>query len=313
MKAIIFAIVLDLLLPIYSWSNPTVTSVSFELTRELIIVKAAVNGREGLFILDTGVSEVILNNRYFNGRPTGDKFYNINSTEMDKEIEVIRFNIGGFEKKVVATVTDFTAMEKFTGLELFGVVGNSIFKNCELVLDYIFKKVTIYQLDKKGNRMSSKNIHKKPLDTLSFFTGRGLPFIAVNLNGQRLNMIVDSGASANVMDIRQIKRLNLGLRIQEDSLAGFGSKGVSVKSQKIDNLIVGNLTFPAMKTLFINLDHFNQRQRGSSQIIRADGLLGYEFLSNFRVAINFRKKEIYLWDRESVELQWTIANNLENQ
>jgi hypothetical protein len=307
MKAILFAIVLNVVVPFYSLSNPTVTSVSFQLTRNLIIVKASVNGREGLFILDTGVSEIILNNRYFNGMPTGEKFYGISGSEMDKEIEAIRFDIGGFEKNVVAIVTDFTALEKISGLELFGVIGNSIFKNCEVVLDYIFKELTIYQLDKKGNRLTSKNIHQRPLDTLSIIIGRGVPYVEVNANGQRLKMSVDSGATANVMDIRGMDRLNSSfLQVTEGSMASFGPKKVPVKSQIIDKLIVGNLSCPPMKTLFVNMDHLNKSPSG----IRVDGILGYEFLSNFRVAINFRKKEIYLWDRESVEQQWAIASKI---
>ena len=118
-------------------------------------------------------------------------------------------------------------------------------------------------------------------------------------------MIVDSGATANAIDKKKIDRMNSGLLLaMEDSLASFGSEKVLVKSQKIDGLVVGNLSCPPMKTLFINLDHFNKSQSG----IKVDGIFGYEFLSNFRVAINFRKKEIYLWDRETVELEWAIAS-----
>lgn len=305
MKATLIAIVLYLMLPFYSLSNPAVTSISFQLTRNLIMVQASVNGKEGLFILDTGVSEIILNNRYFNGEPTGDKFYGISGSEMEKEVQFIKFDIGGFEKQLFAIVADFTALEKVSGLELFGVVGNSIFKNCEVVLDYTFKELTIYQLDKKGNRFSSKNIHQRPMDTLSFIVGKGVPYVEVNANGQRLKMSVDSGASANVMDIEGIDHMNLSFsKVMKGSMASFGPEIVPVKSQIIDKMVVGKLLCPPMKTLFINLDHLNKSHSGK----KVDGILGYEFLSNFRVAINFRKKEIYLWDRESVEQQWALAS-----
>lgn len=33
------------------------------------------------------------------------------------------------------------------------------------------------------------------------------------------------------------------------------------------------------------------------------GIMGYEFLSHYRVAINFRKKEIYIWDAAYVQEQ----------
>jgi hypothetical protein len=305
MKAILIAIVLYWGVPSDSISNPTTTKVSFHLSKNLIVVNASVNGKEGLFILDTGVSEIILNDRYFKGRHTKEKFYGVSGNEMVRKIEFIRINLGGFEKKVVATVVDFTALEKATGMEILGVIGNSIFATCEVVLDYVFKDLTIYQLDKKGNRLSPNSIHQTPLDTLSFIMGRGVPFVEVNVNGQRLKMSVDSGATANVMDIKEIDRLDSNiLLIKEGSMASFGSDEVKVESRIIEKLIVGKLSCPPMKTLFVNLDHLNQNRIGK----RVNGILGYEFLCNFRIAFNFSKKEIYLWSREFVEQQWAIAS-----
>lgn len=308
MKSIFFAILLHFALPLYSLANPAITSVSFQLKKKFIIVQASVNGKRGHFIFDTGVSDIILNNKYFTGKLTGDKFYGIHGNEVEKEFALIRIDIEGFEKKAVATVTDFTALERLTGLELLGVVGNAIFKDCEVVLDYIFKEVTIYRLDKKGIPLFSKKLHQTAMDTLPFVTKKGVPLVEVNVNGERLTMIVDSGATANVMDRSEFNRLNTGSSpVLEVSLVGFGSEKVSVKSQSIDKLRVGLLTCPPMKTLIVDLDHLNLTQNGR----RVEGVLGYEFLSNFRVAINFKKREIYLWDRESVELQWALANNNE--
>jgi hypothetical protein len=309
MKTILIAIALDLLMPFYSLSNPAFTSVPFQLTRNLVIVEASVNGKNGLFIMDTGVSEIILNNRYFDGKSTGDRFYGISGSEMEKKVNFIRINLGGYEKQGLAIITDFSALERTSGLEILGVIGNSIFKNCELVLDYTFKELTIYRLDKKGNRLASKNIHQIPLDTLTFTLGNGVPFIEVLAHGKRYKMSVDSGASANVMDIREMDRNDsTTLRVAKQSLASFGPKEVSVKSQITENLIVGKLLCPPMKTLYVNMDHFNKSQSG----INVSGILGYEFLNNFRVAINFKKNEIYLWNRETVELQLSMTSKMKS-
>ncbi len=305
MKTILLLIVLGWVVPNFSLKNSPVTSVSFQLIHKLIIVEASVNGKEGFFIVDTGVSEVILNKRFFNGKPTGEKFYGVSGSEAEKETEFIKFNLGGFETKILAIVTDFTALEKISGLDLLGVVGNGIFKNCEVVLDYIFKEMTIYQLNKNGDRLSSKYIHQVPQDTLSLYIGKGVPFVEVNANGKRLRMSLDSGAGANLIDEKEIDFLSSSLLpVREGSMASFGQNAISVKSLTVEKLMVGNLSCPPMKTLFVSLDHLNQSQWG----IKVDGILGYEFLSNFRVAINFRKKEIYLWDRETMEQQWVLAN-----
>ncbi len=304
MKTILFFLALLISVPFYGQTNPPVTTVSFQLIRKLIIVNATVSGNEGLFILDTGVPDVTLNNRFFKGFPTGEKFYGVNGCETEKEIDFIRINLAGFEKKITATLTDFNALERTMGMQLMGVIGNNLFKNCEVVLDYTFGEVTIYQLDKKGNCLASKQIHQRPLETLSFSQGGSEPFLQVTANGQCLKMGLDSGASANVIDNRKTDLLNACFsRVMNDSLTSFGHETTSVKSLTMHELMVGGLSCPPMKTLIVSLDHLNQNRSGA----RLDGLLGYEFLSNFRVAINFRKKEIYLWDRKTVDEQLAAA------
>ncbi|HSF52525.1 MAG TPA: hypothetical protein VLA71_02180, partial [Algoriphagus sp.] len=119
MKALIFSIVIGVVLPFINAKNPPITSVSFQIRRNLIIVKGSLDGREGFFILDTGASEVILNNRIFDGRPTEKKFYGIDGNEIENEIKYVKINLEGFEKNVGANLTDFTALEKIIGLELF--------------------------------------------------------------------------------------------------------------------------------------------------------------------------------------------------
>jgi len=308
MKTIIIAFVFYLLVPFYCLSNPSVTSVPFYIIGNLVIVQASVNGKTGLFIMDTGVSEIILNNRYFYGKPTGDNFHGISGSEMEKKVNFIKINLDGFERRALAIITDFSALEKSCGLELLGVIGNCIFKNNEVVFDYTFKELTIYQLDKKGKRLSSKQLHMIPADTLHFTLRNGVPSVDVQVNGKLLKMSVDSGATANVMGIHELNmQHDEFMQLTEQSLIGWGSKKVIVKSRKIENIRVGNHSCPPMKTLFVNLQHFNNSHKGK----KVDGILGYEFMSNFRVAINFKKSEIYLWDRKTVELQWALASKKE--
>lgn len=305
MKTILIALIFALMLPFYSMSNNSITTIPFQIVRNLVIVQASVNGKDGLFIIDTGVKDIILNNQYFTGKSTGEKFYGITGSEMEKEVNFIKMNLGGFAKQGFAVIADFSALENISGLNLYGVVGNSFFKNCEVVFDYTFQEVTIYQLDRKGNRLDSKYIHQNPLDTLSFTFENGIPYVEVNAKDRLLRMSVDSGATANVMNIKEMDQQNYEMiPLTDHSFASFGSKKVSVKTLSIDNLMVGNLFCPPMKTLFVNLDHINKSQSGQE----LDGILGYEFMSNFRVAINYRKKEIYLWNRDTVELQWALAS-----
>jgi hypothetical protein len=301
MKTIHLTTLLVALLPLYLKSNPPVTTVPFELVRNLIIVNAAVDGKTGLFILDTGAPEVILNDRYFKGILTGKKFFGINGYVTEKQIDFVRFKLGDFEQKTCVTILDFSALERMTGLDLFGVIGNDVFSRCELVLDYEFREVTVYCLDRKGARQAVKWHHRTPTDTLKFHLKGNMPFVNVMIGGRRLKMGLDSGASVCVIDKFKKQKLARSLGGENvDSLSSFGPVSRQAQSSILQDMVVGKLPCPPMKTLFISLDHFNENLSGEY----LDGILGYEFLSAFRVAINFRKRKIYLWDQQTVEDQW---------
>ena len=62
---------------------------------------------------------------------------------MDEETENIKINIGGFERQLLQ-LSRFSELEKISELELFEVIGSKSLK-CEVVLDYIFMELTIYQ------------------------------------------------------------------------------------------------------------------------------------------------------------------------
>lgn len=48
-----------------------------------------------------------------------------------------------------------------------------------------------------------------------------------------------------------------------------------------------------MLTVFVSLNQYNRFVHGPV----ADGILGYEFLNQFRVGFNFRKREMYVWEQ----------------
>ena len=56
------------------------------------------------------------------------------------------------------------------------------------------------------------------------------------------------------------------------------------------DLIVGSSKCLPMNTVFKSLKHINNFTPG----LRIDGILGFEFLSQYCIAIDFRKKMIYL-------------------
>jgi hypothetical protein len=61
---------------------------------------------------------------------------------------------------------------------------------------------------------------------------------------------------------------------------------------EVTNCTVAGFLCQPQRLGIVDLDHWNRVTYGPS----ADGILGYEFLKQFTVGINFKKKEIHLWD-----------------
>ncbi len=190
-------------------SNPegVAFAIPFSLVKNLIIVKAWMDGVEGNFIVDTGASDVTLNERFFTGIRTNDIFHGINGSVNQHRITFGRLNLNGIEQKISDGVAGFSALEKIAGLPLHGVVGTSFFKDCQVVFDYVFQELTIYKLDKKGNCNCTKILHQTPLDTLRFSLKGNMPVVEVMAGGKRLRMGLDSGASVCILEEKHRNKL----------------------------------------------------------------------------------------------------------
>lgn len=73
-------------------------------------------------------------------------------------------------------------------------------------------------------------------------------------------------------------------------------KTSQAQSTQIHNFQIDNLMLPPMETIFMPIDPLNKLSGPD-----IDGLLGQEFLKHFQVAINFKKKEVYLWYKDEAE------------
>lgn len=167
-------------------------------------------------------------------------------------------------------------------------------------------------MDKDGARKSAYFLHKDALDTVQFYNARQMPILKIAIGGRSLSLGLDTGAGINLLDEALLPHLESHfIHHGSSDLAGISGEYYKLKKVKIRSAQVGKLYCEPMKTLFTPLSQFQKIAK--EQNMHLDGILGYEFLQQFRVAINFPKKEIYLWDKAKLEEQLAMRKELEEE
>jgi len=269
----------------------------------LIIVEASVNGEKGNFIFDTGAAKLILNSKYYNGGENnfGKSTTGINGqTEEAKYETVKRFQMGGIQKKNINTVIlSLNHLERVIEMDVHGLIGYNFFYKYEVIFDYQNQELFFLKTDRKG-QVRIKNIYHyliPPTDSISIKLRKHFPCIDVEIAGQKLRLALDSGAQINLLDEKKIAQI--GTHFQENGkvkLVGIDGKKLNVLEGNLSEFWLKDILFDNMRTVIGNMLHLNK-----SNQTRFDGILGAEFLSKYRIAINYRKKKLYIWDTQKIK------------
>jgi len=266
------------------------SSVPFQLIDGMILVEASVNGREGLFILDTGAPALILNRA---GEPDNsyEKVRGLGLTGGSFELSTLaieELKIGDISRnRFKGYAMDIGHLEKDTGKSLLGLIGYDFFRDYELLIDYGRQELFFLKLPKSALHRSAR-----PLADLHFEMIEHLPVIKVIINGQELRFGLDTGSEVNIMDDRWTELLSLiaNNTPPHRELQGVGKSILQAAYTEGLDLVAGGMKFEGMGFHFSNLSHLTSRDGR-----QLDGILGYPFFARTRISINYRKQRIYFW------------------
>lgn len=301
MKTLKLLFALSLLPQISFATNPDTVVVRIGSVIKLMLVRASVDNKEGFYILDTGTPDLVLNRTYFDGELSPNVYSGINDEALAFQTRNVDLRIGDFEVRVKAIIIDFSAIESLTAVPILGAIGNDAFKDCEIVFDYVFNnEFTIYRLDENGNPLKRRALHQSPSQTLPFLSKGSMPSVLARIGGQAVRLGLDSGSGANLVDKRGKSQFGCCLKdLGKKRLVGFGSAVEMTPFAEISGLTVGEIHCKPMQAFVRSLRQLNSDFKGPD----IDGVMGYEFLSRYRTAINFRKKEVHIWDTDYVQQQ----------
>lgn len=280
-----------------------ITTVPFLPVDDLVIIEAIIDNQKGNFIVDTGAQDLFLNKKYFKGRKEyrNEQTWDINGKVSTPEFYYAKkVQIQAFEKKrMTGKVIDLSHHEKIKNIPIHGILGYAIFKNMELTFDFKNRKLTLFKLNRKGEKLGeAANLDSEPTDSFNLHMSCHIPFLIGFIGEKRLRLGIDSGSEINILNKNSVKKYQKELTYQQPLLvSGFSKKKKQVKMATLAHLEIDESIFYQLNFALMDLYIFKKQKT-----VKLDGLLGSEFLQNCKMSINYRTKKLYLWQTEKQQL-----------
>ena len=279
--------------------SPYTIRVPFRLAGHLIVVQAAVEGQAGNFILDTGSSDLILNDRHYSGGYAKDNYASLGtngqvSSVRTRKVDEMQWDSINLQK-VYADLIDLNHIEQKKNIRLLGLIGYSVLKEYEILIDFQLSQITLTLTDRQGNRIDPYAYAETPVDSAGFRLKSHIAVLDGTVGGESVQFGLDSGAELNLLDKRVNRSVLDHFEISKRVLLnGMEGESVEVIAGKLYHYRLQEQRCSPMRTILTDMSALNRAFR-----TRLDGLLGYEFFSERRTIINYKKEKLYFlkWHR----------------
>jgi len=273
--------------------------IPFKLINNLIFIPINVNGAELTFMLDTGVAETIL--------------FSLDNKEVKlQNIEKIKFSglggnvsIDGFKSdRNTAKIGDhiinssmllyIVIDEEFNisshiGIPVNGVIGYHFFKNHPISIDYISKKITVYQDDD----VFKKKIRKFEQMPMTVENDKPYLIADVEMTKEKKNskLLIDLGNSDAIWLFPTLIKDFVYNRPNIDDYLGRGFNGdIYGKRSRIHNFYLGDFKFEMPLTAMpdeYSIQHV-------TLVKDRKGSVGGEIMRRFSVIFDYSGGKLYL-------------------
>ena len=273
--------------------NINADSIVIPLKRvgRLFLIDAKVGEETGNLVFDSGANGLVLNSTYFRNHvksggstPTGVTGA-VGTVEQIfvKQIEFAELSY----KNIMADVTNLGHIENRRGVKILGLIGFSMMRKLEIVIDTKNNQLKLFRIDKDGNRLNNSSPKFNPDYTQKIVGNTNILFLKGIINGKTLNFCFDTGCETNVICSDCNRSIMNTLTITgRSALTGAGSSGSEVLFGRMNDFTIGNKQIPNMDTVITNLDALSEGYG-----TKIDGMLGYNFLEQGIISINFVKRE----------------------
>jgi len=279
--------------------NPKKTVISFQLINNLIFIPVNINGVDLTFLLDSGVKETIL--------------FSLDSKEVNfNDVEKTTFSgLGGTgkivglssENNLVRIGKDFTDynhaifiildesinFSSHVGIPVNGIMGYHFFKDHGVEINYISKKITVYNNEKTFEK------RQKKFAEFPISVEISKPYIMadVEMNSKKTSskMLLDLGNSDAVWLFPKLIENFEYNRPNIDDYLGRGFNGdIFGKRSRIHEISLGNFVFK--KPLTAMPDEYSIQSL--KLVPDRKGSIGNDILRRFTIIFDYPGKRVFL-------------------
>jgi len=273
---------------------PGIDALTIPLKRvgNLFLIDAIVDNQIGNLIFDTGAMGLVLNKTYYRNHVVMDSQASNGINGAISNVNFITINQLEFSdltfKNTKADLTDLGHIENRRKVKILGLLGLTLIKDFEIIIDVNNNQLQLFRIDKKGNRFNTTEKSFQADITQPIQSVNNVIFIRGTIGGKRLNFCMDTGSETNVISNRSSKEvLNTITITRRSSLQGSGSKKSEVFYGTMNNFVYNNKELTGMETIITNLDGLCDAYG-----VQIDGVLGFDFLEKGTVCINLYKKQL---------------------
>lgn len=274
-------------------NNLKIDSVIIPLKRagRLLLVEANVDGETGNMVFDTGANNLVFNSTYFRNHVRSDVISSNGINGPVGTVEQITIDKIEFAnltyKKIRADMTNLGHIENSRGIKILGLFGFNLIRDFEIILDAKGNQLKLYRIDKTGNRIVSDQSKFRPDYSQLFKTNSNILYLQGKIGSKILNFCFDTGAETNVINSYSSKNiLNTITITRRSGLRGAGSSGSEVLFGRMNDFTLGSKQINGMETIISNLDALSEAYG-----TKIDGMLGFNFIEQGILCINFVKRQ----------------------
>ncbi|MGK4567659.1 PDZ domain-containing protein [Flavobacterium sp. 3HN19-14] len=315
-------------------SNKKKVAIPFELVNNLIIFPIEVNGIKLNFLLDTGVEETIL----FSLRENDEvQLYNterimLRGLGTQDAVEGLKskkntLSLHGLECKnqeILVILDETFNFSSSLGVVVNGIIGYHFFENNFVKIDYIRKKLYVYN-PRKLDKEKIINGYKSYPITIE----KCKPYISseVGMNEQPIpaKLLLDTGNSDAVW---LFQNRSSAIAVPEKNFEDFLGRGFSGdifgKKARIYNFAISNFEFEKPLVAFPDTLSIKNVKMVDKRL----GSIGGEIFRRFSVVFDYKEKQLYLRKNKDFDdpfhynmsgivlhhagLQWVQAERIDN-
>ena len=269
----------------------------------MILVRAQANGKSGWFILDTGVSDLILNSKHYpppsviKGWEQGRLLDVHGFSQAMIAVKVQSFWWGDLHRhRFPAETSDLRSLETVLGREILGLIGMEVLRGLELIVDY---ERELLILRRPSANSDCELCPAKPDFLLPMDFQLHLPVLEAELGDSRkVKLGLDTGSSLSLLNKDLQKKLR-GLTGKVRNLRYSGPmRSYEIPFTTVNSFDMGDgLEFSYWRFGFNPMSHFTRAG------LRIDGLLGGDLWNLGVISMNFSDGKMSVWLRQSTFLQ----------